>query len=148
MALNIKSVKIPFSRIGITTSNTPRRVCYLPMATIKHMDAKRKQKQEFLTGASLGDMDSCVISKKTYLGLVIGGSFFAVLCKDYMYHFFDEEGEHIASREIIGVLVQVGEDDFIVRNGDILTMYSATGETLKWRHLTEEEKEQLKENDQ
>ena len=65
-----------------------------------------------------------------------------------MYHFFDEEGEHIASREIIGVPVQVGEDDFIVRNGDILTMYFATGETLKWRHLTEEEKEQLKENDQ
>ena len=136
MALNIKTVKISFSRIGITTSNTPRRVCYLPMATIKYIDAKKKQKQEFLTGASLGDMDSCVISKKTYLGLVIGGSF------------FDEEGEHIASREIIGVPVQVGEDDFIVRNGDILTMYSATGETLKWRHLTEEEKEQLKENDQ
>ena len=99
MALNIKTVKISFSRIGITTSNTPRRVCYLPMATIKYMDAKRKQKQEFLTGTSLGDMDSCVISKKTYLGLVIGGSFFAVLCKDNMYHFFDEEGEHIASRE-------------------------------------------------
>ena len=56
--------------------------------------------------------------------------------------------EKRTSREIIGVLVQVGEDDFIVRNGDILTMYSATGETLKWRHLTEEEKEQLKENDQ
>ena len=75
MALNIKTVKISFSRIGITTSNTPRRVCYLPMATIKYMDAKKKQKQEFLTGASLG-------------------------------------------------------------------------ETLKWRHLTDEEKEQLKENDQ
>ena len=54
MALNIKTVKISFSRIGITTSNTPRRVCYLPMATIKYMDAKRKQKQEFLTGTSLG----------------------------------------------------------------------------------------------
>lgn len=64
MALNIKTVKISFSRIGITTSNTPRRVCYLPMATIKYMDAKRKQKQEFLTGASLGDMDSCVILQK------------------------------------------------------------------------------------
>ena len=56
MALNIKTVKISFSRIGITTSNTPRRVCYLPMATIKYIDAKKKQKQEFLTGASLGDM--------------------------------------------------------------------------------------------
>ncbi len=54
MALNIKTVKISFSRIGITTSNTPRRVCYLPMATIKYIDAKKKQKQEFLTGASLG----------------------------------------------------------------------------------------------
>ena len=148
MALNIKTVKISFSRIGITTSNTPRRVCYLPMATIKYMDTKRKQKQEFLTGATLGDMDSCVISKKTYLGLVIGRSFFAVLCKDNMYHFFNEEGGYIASREIIGVPIQVGEEDFIVRDGDIVRMYSATGETLKWRQLTEEEKEQLKKNDQ
>ena len=148
MALNIKTVKISFSRIGITTSNTARRVFYLPVATIKYMDAKRKQKQELLIGASLGDMDSCVISKDTYLGLVIGGSFFAVLCKDNMYHFFNEEGEHITSREIIGVPVQVGEDDFIVRNGDILTMYSATGEMLRWRQLTQEEKEQLKESDQ
>lgn len=41
MALNIKTVKISFSRIGITTSNTPRRVCYLPMATIKYIDAKK-----------------------------------------------------------------------------------------------------------
>lgn len=118
------------------------------MATIKYMDAKRKQKQEFLIGASLGDMDSCVISKKTYIGLVIGGSFFVVLCKDNMYHFFNEEGEHVSSCEIIGVPVQVGEDDFIVRNGDILTMYSATGEMLRWRQLTQEEKEQLKESDQ
>lgn len=148
MALNIKTVKISFSRFGITTSNTPRRVFYLPMATIKYMDAKRKQKQEFLIGASLGDMDSCVISKKTYIGLVIGGSFFVVLCKDNMYHFFNEEGEHVSSCEIIGVPVQVGEDDFIVRNGDILTMYSATGEMLRWRQLTQEEKEQLKESDQ
>lgn len=148
MALNIKTVKISFSRFGITTSNTARRVFYLPVATIKYMDAKRKQKQEFLIGASLGDMDSCVISKKTYIGLVIGGSFFVVLCKDNMYHFFNEEGEHVSSCEIIGVPVQVGEDDFIVRNGDILTMYSATGEMLRWRQLTEEEKEQLKESDQ
>lgn len=148
MALNIKTVKISFSRIGITTSNTPRRVFYLPVATIKYMDAKRKQKQEFLIGASLGDMDSCVISKKTYIGLVIGGSFFAVLCKDNMYHFFNEEGEHVSSCEIIGVPVQVGEDDFVVRNGDILTMYSATGEMLRWCQLTEDEKEHFKANDQ
>ncbi len=148
MALNIKTVKISFSRIGITTSNTPRRVFYLPVATIKYMDAKRKQKQEFLIGASLGDMDSCVISKKTYIGLVIGGSFFAVLCKDNMYHFFNEEGEHVSSCEIIGVPVQVGEDDFVVRSGDILTMYSATGEMLRWRQLTEDEKEHFKANDQ
>lgn len=148
MALNIKTVKISFSRIGITTSNTPRRVCYIPMATIKYMNTKRKQKQVYLTGDTLGEIGSSVISKQTFLGLIIGGSFFAVLCKDNLYHFFNEEGEHITSREIIGVPVQVGEDDFIIRNGDILTMYSATGEMLKWRQLTEEEKEQLKENDQ
>ncbi len=52
MALNIKTVKISFSRIGITTSNTPRRVCYLPMATIKYIDAKKKTE----TGVSDRDL--------------------------------------------------------------------------------------------
>ena len=50
------------------------------------------------------------ITKKNYMFMIEGGSFFVIARQPNIFHFFDAESKQVAEVEINGKPIQVGED--------------------------------------
>ncbi|MBF1592289.1 MAG: hypothetical protein HXO32_02325 [Prevotella sp.] len=61
-----------------------------------------------------------------------------------IFHFFDAESKQVAEVEINGKPIQVGEDEFVVRDGNTAIWYDANGNKSSERQLTEEEVKMFK----
>ena len=132
MARIMSSVKVYFSKLGVTSSSQPKRqVLYVPAAKITYTDKTRKSKTEMYFGSP--------ITKKNYMGMIEGGSFFVIIRQPNIFHFFNSEGEQVAEVEINGKPIQADEDDFVVKDGNTAIWYSADGNKIAERPLTEEE---------
>jgi len=132
MATIMSSVKVYFSKFGISTSSLPKKqALYVPAAKITYTDKKRKSKTQMYFGSP--------ITKKNYMGMIEGGSFFVIIRQPNIFHFFNSEGEQVAEVEINGKPIQVDEDNFIVRDGNTAIWYGADGNKISERQLTEEE---------
>ena len=127
----MSSVKVYFSKFGVTTNQSKRRVLYVPAAKITYTDKKRKSKTEYYFGSP--------ITKKNYMGMIEGGSFFVIVRQPNIFHFFNSEGEQVAEVEINGEPIQANEDDFVVKDGNTVIWYGANGNKIGERPLTEEE---------
>lgn len=125
-----------FSKIGVSSNSPKRTVLYVPAVKITCTDKKRKSKTEMYFGSS--------ITKKNYMFMIEGGSFFVIARQPNIFHFFDAEGKQVAEVEINGKPIQVGEDEFVVRDGNTAIWYDAKGNKSSERRLTEEEVKMFK----
>lgn len=131
--MNIKSVKVTMSSFGVTTSDTPRRVMYMPIAKIDYMEKEHRSQRVHLDQAMLPD-------KKHFKGWIIGLSFFVGCTKD-CYQIYDENGKRTGMVKIedVGNPIQVNEHDFICLKERTAAWINRNGECVGSRELTDEE---------
>lgn len=135
--VTIKSVKVTMSRIGIHTQEL-NKVVYLPLVNITYTDANKKKLSIFapLSEANGGP------KKKDYHGVVICGDFFVLLLTNE-WEILSDECKLLATIKPCGTPIQADEDEFIVRDGNVITWYDKNGNNAGSRELTADEIETL-----
>lgn len=134
----IKNVKVSMSRIGLHGVNI-NKVVYMPSVDITYMDSKKKKLSMFAP-VSEGNRG---LRREDYHGVVICGDFFVILFTNE-WEILSDDCKLLATMKPCGTPIQAEEDDFIVRDGNIITGYNKKGESIGSRELTAEEIETLK----
>ncbi len=133
--MTIKDVKVTMSKVGIHTHGNPRKVVYMPLATITYNETK-KTHTHFLDGE--------FVKKDHFKGFIIGKTYFAGITENE-YLIYDEVGERTASvtMEAVGKVIQANEDHFICLKGKTIYGIDAKGTIIASRELKDEELERL-----
>ena len=137
MKAKIKDVKVVMSRIGVTTSNTPKRnVSYVPMITVT-FENPEMQKSDCMISDLWGKY-----RKSDYLGCVLCQTFFVLVFKQE-WAIVAPDGKLLHTMQPTGQIYQltpdVREDYFIVREGHAWIGYNETGEVVASREMDAEE---------
>ena len=133
--MTIKNVKVTMSKVGVNTPSKPRKVVYMPLATITYNETKKTHTQ-FLDGE--------FVKKDHFKGFVIGKTYFAGITENE-YLIYDEMGERTGSVtiEAVGKVIQADENHFVCLKEKTIYGIDAKGAILASRELTDEELEGL-----
>lgn len=133
--MTIKNVKVTMSKVGVNTPGKPRKVVYMPLATITYNETK-KTHTHFLDGE--------FVKKDHFKGFVIGKTYFAGITENE-YLIYDEMGERTGSVtiEAVGKVIQADENHFVCLKEKTIYGIDAKGTILASRELTDEELEGL-----
>ena len=129
--MTIKDVKVKLSKIGVNKPGEPRKVLYMPIATITYNETN--EAYSLLLGGSF-------VKKSYYKGFIICKTFFAGITEDE-YLIYDEKGEHVAtvSVETVGKVIQANENYFVCLKDHTVYGIDAKGAIIASKELTDEE---------
>ena len=133
--MTIKNVKVTMSKVGVHTHNEPRKVMYLPLATITYNESEKTHKHY---------LDGKLVKKDYFKGFIIGKTYFAGITENE-YLIYDEVGERTGSvtMEAVGKVIQANEDYFVCLKEKTIYGIDAKGTITASRELTDEELERL-----
>ena len=134
---NIKSVNVRMSRIGFHGVEI-NKVVYVPSVDITYTDTNKKKLSIF---APVSDGNKG-LKRKDFHGVVVCGDFFVILFTNE-WEILSEDCKLLATMKPCGTPIQADEDEFIVREGNIITGYDKNGKNVGSRELTAEEIEYL-----
>ena len=131
--MSIKSVKVIMSSVGVRAGDAPRKVMYMPIATIDYMEKEHRSQRVFLDNEIFSN-------KKHFKGWFNGQSFFVGGTKDG-YQIYDENGNRTGTvkKKEVGYPVQINEDDFICLKGRFASWINGKGKCVDSHELTDEE---------
>ena len=103
--MTIKDVKVKLSKIGVNKPGEPRKVLYMPIATITYNETN--EAYSLLLGGSF-------VKKSYYKGFIISKTFFVGITENE-YLIYDEKGEYMAAVlvETVGKPLQANESYFV-----------------------------------
>lgn len=129
--MTIKDVKVKLSKIGVNKPGEPRKVLYMPIATITYNETN--EAYSLLLGGSF-------VKKSYYKGFIIGKTFFVGITDDE-YLIYDEKGEYMAAVlvETVGKPLQANESYFVCLKDHTIYGIDAKGAIIASRELTYEE---------
>lgn len=133
--MTIKDVKVTMSRIGITSSDTPRKIMYMPIAKISYNESK-KSFTKFLDGT--------FVKKDHFQGYIIGKAYFVGITKDE-YLIYNEVGERIGSVKIetVGRPIEAHEEYFVCLKDKTISGINPKGEIIATKELSDNELKNL-----
>lgn len=129
--MTIKDVKVKMSKIGVNKPGEPRKVLYMPIATITYNETK--EPYSLLLGGSF-------VKKSYYKGFIICKTFFVGIT-EVEYLIYDEKGEYSATVlvETVGKTIQANESYFVCLKDHTIYGINAKGVIIASRELTDEE---------
>lgn len=135
--VTIKNVKVTMSRIGVHTGNFNKNV-YLPAVDITYTDPNREKLATFIfvSDGNLG------LKKKDYHGVVVCGDFFVILFTNE-WEIRSDDCKLLCTMKPCGTPIQADINDFIVREGNVITGYDKNGNNIGSRELTNDELDYL-----
>lgn len=133
----IKDVKVHMSRIGVHTASY-NSVVYVPAVDISYMDPSKKKFSSF---APISDGNRG-LKKKDYHGSIVCGDFFVLLFTNE-WEIISSDNKLLCAMKPCGTPIQADENDFIVREGNIITGFDKNGKIIGSRELTADEIEYL-----
>ena len=134
---NIKSVKVRMSRIGVHGVEI-NKVVYVPSVDITYTDTNKK-KLSIFAPVSEGNKG---LKRKDFHGVVVCGDFFVILFTNE-WEILSEDCKLLTTMKPCGTPIQADEDEFIVRDGNVITWYDKNGKNVGSRELTADELEDL-----
>ena len=134
--MTIKDVKVKLSKIGVNKPGEPRKVLYMPIATITYNETD--EPYSLLLGGSF-------VKKSYYKGFIICKTFFVGITEDE-YLIYDKKGEYVAAVPVdtVGKTIQANEDYFVCLKDHTIYGIDAKGTIIASKELTDEELTSLK----
>lgn len=138
----IESAKITFSSIGVTSSNSPRTVIYIPRVSMK-IEGRKTAKTGYLTGKNKSGLSR--FEKKSYMGIALCKEMFVIITETEYITIGEDATEH-GSISIFdaGVIIGTEEDGFICFKDGMILKYDINCSVASSRNATEEEFAQIK----
>ena len=129
--MTIKDVKVKLSKIGVNKPGEPRKVLYMPIATITYNETD--EAYSLLLGGSF-------VKKSYYKGFIISKTFFVGITENE-YLIYDEKGEYMAAVlvETVGKPLQANESYFVCLKDHTIFGIDIKGEIIASKDLTDEE---------
>ncbi len=135
----MKETKITFSRMGITSEGSPRRVVHYPALWIFNpLTGETKQFGQLLLGKE--------ITKRNLVTIGDPEEYVFVMTKENFFSFDRESGELIAKvgvETLSGTPLECNPRGIIFREGNHITLYDRELKKSSERDLTQEEIEEL-----
>ena len=129
--MTIKDVKVKLSKVGVNKPGEPRKVLYMPIATITYNETD--EPYSLLLGGSF-------VKKSYYKGFIICKTFFVGITEDE-YLLYDEKCEYMAAVlvETVGKAIQANEGFFVCLKDHTIYGINAKGAIIASKELTDEE---------
>ncbi len=129
----IKTAKVVFSSFGVTTSNSPRKVLYLPLVEVRFVKSRRKMTINLADKYGMFD-------KKEPISVCVMEHFIVVGLRD-MYLFYNEDGANTAKFPVskLGTALCAAPDRVVFRRNCTITAYDANGCVVVSRKFTKKE---------
>ena len=135
----MKKTKITFSRMGIISEDTPRRVVHYPVLWIFNpVTGETKQFAQLLLGKE--------ITKRNLVSIGDPEEYVFVMTKENYYSFDRESGDLITKvgvDSLSGTPLECNHRGIVFREGNHITLYDRELKKSSERDLTQEEIEEL-----